>query len=99
MAAKVGLLLVLLDEKLVGAGVEFPVNVPDRLPGVVGTVLREFHGEAMHGTFVDARDEPFHDLFGHKFHMVELGDFRQIDCICHIVFFRAQRYIFLVNGE
>jgi len=91
MATQVGLLLVLLDEKLVGAGVEFPVDVADRLAGVVRPVLGEFHGKTVHGALVDTRDKTFHDLFGHELHVVELSDLRQVNRICHIVYFSGRK--------
>ena len=59
-----------------------------------GTVFCKFHRETVHRAFVDTCDESFHHLLGHKFHVVELGYFRQIDCICHRQNFRAQRYNF-----
>ena len=83
MTSQVGLFFVLLDEQLVGPGLEFPVNVADRLSGVVRTVFGEFHGESVHGALVDACDKTFNHLFGHKFHMVELRYFCQVNRICH----------------
>ena len=74
MAAKVGLLLVLLDEQLVGAGVQFPVNVADGLAGVVGPVLGKFYGETVHRALVNARDEAFQEI------KVKCGQY-QIDVI------------------
>lgn len=87
MAAKVCLFLILFDEKLVCPGIKFPVDMSDGLAGVVGPVFGKLHGKAVHGALVYAGDESFHNLFCHKLHVVELGDFCQIDCICHSRYF------------
>ena len=94
MTAQVGLLLILLDEQFVGAGVQFPVDVPDGFARVVWTVLGKLHRKAVHRALVDTRNETFHHLFGHELHVVELRYFRQVNRICHRSNFRAQRYTF-----
>ena len=84
MATQVGFLFILLDKQFVGAGVQLPVDMEDRLAGILRTVFGEFHGKAMHGTFVDAGDKPFHYLFCHEFYVVELCYLCQVNRICHI---------------
>ncbi len=43
LATEVGLLLVALHEELLGASVEFPVDMTNRLARVVETMLRKLH--------------------------------------------------------
>ena len=83
MAAQVGLFFVTFHKELVGFGIQLPVDVLGGLAGVVLPMFGKLYGEAVHRTFVDARDEALHHLFGHELQVVVLCYFRKIQFVFH----------------
>ena len=79
LAAEVGLFLVAFHEELLGAAVEFPVDMTNRLARVVEPVFGKLHGKPMERAFVEAGDEAFHDLPCQKLEAPELGEPIPID--------------------
>lgn len=62
LTAKIGLFLVLLDEKAVGTSVEAPVDVRCTLARVVVAVVGEFDGESVEWTAVSSCNETLDHL-------------------------------------
>jgi hypothetical protein len=52
LAAQIGLLLVAFHEELLGAAIEFPVDMADGFACVVKAMLGKLHRKAMEGTLM-----------------------------------------------
>lgn len=64
--AQIGLLLKAFDEKLVGTGKEFPVDVTGGFAGIVEPMFGKFDRETVEGTLVETSDEAFDNLLGEE---------------------------------
>ena len=73
LAAQVGFFLVAFHEELLGASVQFPVDMTNRLTRVIESVFGKLHGKPVERTFVKARDEALHNLSCQKLQAPKLG--------------------------
>ena len=62
--AKVRFLFELFDEQAIGTSQDPPIEIAELIPGLVGSVLGEFHGESAKGRSVQTRQKPFHHACG-----------------------------------
>ena len=79
LAAQVGFLFVAFHEEFLGAAIEFPVDMTNRLTRVVESVFGELHGKPVERTLVEACDKPFHNLSRQKLKTPKLGEPIPID--------------------
>ena len=73
LATEVGLLFITFHKELLGAAVELPVDMTNRLACVVEPVFGKLHGKPMERTLVEACDEALHNLSCQKLQAPKLG--------------------------
>jgi hypothetical protein len=71
VASQVGFVLIFFGVQSVGLGIQFPVDVLGAFPGIVDFMFGELGRKSMKWTFMDATDEPFHNLVGQKLQVLE----------------------------
>ena len=73
LTAQISLFLVTFHKEFLRPAIQFPVDMTNRLSRVVESVFGKLHGEAMERTFVESRDEAFHNLPCQKLQASKLG--------------------------